>query len=329
LRADFKKAIPQIKPEKQAGRKNVATWRKGAMTKRVKGFTLVELLVVIGIIAILISILLPALSRARAQANQVKCASNLRQLYTAMQIYATYYNQYVMPSKVSTGSDTRFYWCGIEVLGPLFGVKPGTSGAQQSAALNTIGRMLDCPAVDRPADISTGGSGNFSVDYCYNDNMGNTKGQKFYIAATGALQGDYQAQYDPWLSFKRTSQIPQSVIVAVDGYDTTMNAAVITNSKEFRFAELNDLCATNRRVGWPHIKRANFLFYDGTVHVINPWDKASEKINPYGQALPLTAVKANPVLTSNLIVAKEALMVPGQTKFKPEDCWKKGQNAPF
>ncbi len=70
-----------------------------------KKFTLIELLVVIAIIAILASMLLPSLGKARESARGSTCANNLKQLYTAAYMYASDYNSWLPGWDQASGED--------------------------------------------------------------------------------------------------------------------------------------------------------------------------------------------------------------------------------
>lgn len=141
-----------------------------------RGFTLVELLVVIGIIALLIGILVPVLSKARRSANTTKCASNLRQIATAFHSYLNDSKQMMFwraPNISLDGMDWYVY--GGRETGNLNLNQGGLFNRLSPRPLNThVGESLaifQCPTDDEQTSPWTQGSSHFEwVGTSYNFN---------------------------------------------------------------------------------------------------------------------------------------------------------------
>ncbi len=123
-----------------------------------RGFTLVELLVVVAIIALLLGILLPALNHAREVARTVQCNSRLRQIGLGARMYAQDYNDALPPHNTVDpslddpnlpGNGANMAWCWAQVAGDLdYAFKNGSV----SRYLQDVSSIAGCPSWDTPTD---------------------------------------------------------------------------------------------------------------------------------------------------------------------------------
>jgi len=135
-----------------------------------EAFTLVELLVVIGIIAVLISILLPALNKAREAAHRANCLSNLRSIGQAMYIYAGANRDQISLGALSQSEQQAYYLYTASPLDPW-----GQWGQYIRAGL-LKGRNLYCPSEDSEFYGYDSLANPFKADPAKPTNLGSTRG---------------------------------------------------------------------------------------------------------------------------------------------------------
>jgi len=246
---------------------------------RTRGFTLVELLVVIGIIALLISILLPSLNKARETANRVKCASNLRQIGQAILLYSNE-NKGVYPRTYYSGGPTPLVpaidgWASMQLTNPALvensvywasgngTVGDGVNNVPEALymLLNTediTAAVFICPSSGASADNYGGGS---------NTSASQINFTNIQLNLSYSYANPYPDQTATGAGFRMTQALDPTFAVAADinpgtagtANDNVLAVTTTSSSSGTQFGNSNN----HQKVG------QNVLFADGHVEFDN------------------------------------------------------------
>jgi prepilin-type N-terminal cleavage/methylation domain-containing protein/prepilin-type processing-associated H-X9-DG protein len=223
------------------------------------GFTLVELLVVIGIIALLISILLPALNKAREQANTTKCASNMRQLYMYLAMYVGENKNFLpaLPALQCTTNSTTFpmgWWMSGS---GIMDLSDGSMVQYMPPAVNDRLALFNCP--DDVADgnlrlVSSAGSvGQRNFTYSFNA----------FIDWNGSGFDNTFATPHPTVNMGKIFHPASKIFVVEEKWPNDSSCQLINNSG---VPDTNDV-PSDRHSGY-----GNQCFGDGHVDRLTPMD---------------------------------------------------------
>jgi len=198
-----------------------------------KCFTLIELLVVIAIIAILASMLLPALNQARDRAQNTKCSAALKQLSTGLIMYSDAHKGIIKINNWHKNSEFRSIFPSYDTTLP---------------ELYPAG--LICPKAR--AALMT--SGKFNMNLSYGINAYGHLGRADY--SFGTLTGDYTA--NQYAMSKVVN--PSRKVQLMDGLDWWLNP-----TSTLAAYEANGEVSKTMQTAWRHNESANLAFFDGHV----------------------------------------------------------------